>query len=281
MLPSRFLPILAAAILVSISAVLTAAGGVLAAGEVVTCHDFTSFEEANAHYGVHPETGTTLDPDSDGMACDVYFADRSVPSAGTARDETLGPALTTEGDRQYLIDLLGYTTALDASLYRFDNLMANLPATASGEEQWRYDVAGELVFWEHLPEYARDLDPPSQYAAIHVTFLGVLDLLIQVSDDFTSGDEARIAEGHVTYNRAVMKKQDLYEMIEDALGGTSNGLVAEQSGTGSSQAGTRWVDLDCADFASQHHAQVVYDNNPGDPHGLDSDGDGIACESLP
>ncbi len=41
------------------------------------------------------------------------------------------------------------------------------------------------------------------------------------------------------------------------------------------------VDYDCADFAWQEDAQAVFDRYPGDPHGLDADGDRIACESLP
>lgn len=40
-------------------------------------------------------------------------------------------------------------------------------------------------------------------------------------------------------------------------------------------------DLDCSDFATQGEAQAVYDADPTDPHGLDADDDGIACESLP
>jgi endonuclease YncB( thermonuclease family) len=43
-------------------------------------------------------------------------------------------------------------------------------------------------------------------------------------------------------------------------------------------------DKDCGDFASQKSAQIFFLNNGGplsDPHGLDSEGDGIACESNP
>ncbi len=39
-------------------------------------------------------------------------------------------------------------------------------------------------------------------------------------------------------------------------------------------------DLDCADFANQAQAQAVYNQDPSDPHGLDADNDGIACETL-
>jgi hypothetical protein len=40
-------------------------------------------------------------------------------------------------------------------------------------------------------------------------------------------------------------------------------------------------DLDCDDFASQGEAQAVYEQDPSDPHGLDADGDGSACEWNP
>jgi micrococcal nuclease len=37
---------------------------------------------------------------------------------------------------------------------------------------------------------------------------------------------------------------------------------------------------DCGDFESQEIAQQILGNNPDDPFGLDSDEDGVACESL-
>lgn len=39
------------------------------------------------------------------------------------------------------------------------------------------------------------------------------------------------------------------------------------------------VDYDCADFSTQSQAQAYL--TPGDPHRLDGDNDGVACESLP
>ena len=42
------------------------------------------------------------------------------------------------------------------------------------------------------------------------------------------------------------------------------------------------ADLDCSDFATQEAAQGFFEQaGPGDPHNLDGDGDGIACETLP
>lgn len=40
-------------------------------------------------------------------------------------------------------------------------------------------------------------------------------------------------------------------------------------------------DLDCADFATQQEAQETLEADPSDPYGLDGEGDGIPCESLP
>lgn len=40
-------------------------------------------------------------------------------------------------------------------------------------------------------------------------------------------------------------------------------------------------DRDCSDFSSWNEAQAFYEaNGPGDPHRLDADNDGIACEAL-
>ncbi len=46
-------------------------------------------------------------------------------------------------------------------------------------------------------------------------------------------------------------------------------------------------DLDCSDFSSQQEAQATLDadpsdpSDPSDPNGLDGEGDGVPCESLP
>ena len=39
------------------------------------------------------------------------------------------------------------------------------------------------------------------------------------------------------------------------------------------------TDYSCADFESQEEAQLYLE--PGDPYGLDQDGNGLACEDLP
>jgi len=48
--------------------------------------------------------------------------------------------------------------------------------------------------------------------------------------------------------------------------------------------GGAFVNRNCDDFATQRQAQQFFEDEGGprdDPHGLDTDRDGIACESLP
>lgn len=40
-------------------------------------------------------------------------------------------------------------------------------------------------------------------------------------------------------------------------------------------------DYNCGDFETQEQTQAVLKGESGDPHGLDGDGDGVDCESLP
>lgn len=52
-------------------------------------------------------------------------------------------------------------------------------------------------------------------------------------------------------------------------------------GPGAGMALAAGGDKNCDDFATQEQAQTVYNADTSDPHGLDRDRDGDACESLP
>jgi Excalibur calcium-binding domain len=50
------------------------------------------------------------------------------------------------------------------------------------------------------------------------------------------------------------------------------------------QASARAADRDCGDFATQRKAQIFFLRHGGprrDPHRLDADNDGVACEANP
>lgn len=66
--------------------------------------------------------------------------------------------------------------------------------------------------------------------------------------------------------------------------------MTSQDSTGSLKADTDYSttrpsstgDRDCSDFATHDEAQAYFDDaGAGDPNGLDRDGDGVACETLP
>jgi hypothetical protein len=45
--------------------------------------------------------------------------------------------------------------------------------------------------------------------------------------------------------------------------------------------GVAQVDLNCVDFPWQEIAQEEFNRDSSDPHDLDADNDGVACEELP
>lgn len=60
---------------------------------------------------------------------------------------------------------------------------------------------------------------------------------------------------------------------------------AQDTRTGANIARQRFggfQDIDCKDFPTQRAAQIFYETNGvHDPHGLDADNDGLACEWNP
>jgi competence protein ComEC len=64
------------------------------------------------------------------------------------------------------------------------------------------------------------------------------------------------------------------EMEDETVSASGSSLAYDPNGP----------DRDCGDFASQEEAQAFYEAAGGpasDPHRLDSEGDGVACELLP
>jgi len=59
---------------------------------------------------------------------------------------------------------------------------------------------------------------------------------------------------------------------------SSSSATPAQSGKAKPAAGR---DDNCSDFRTQAEAQRILNSRPGDPDKLDSDADGVACESLP
>lgn len=63
---------------------------------------------------------------------------------------------------------------------------------------------------------------------------------------------------------------------QEGFEGSDGQLEDTDTGAQTAQADDR----DCSDFSTQEEAQRFFDRRTGDPHDLDDDGDGQACEHL-
>jgi micrococcal nuclease len=70
---------------------------------------------------------------------------------------------------------------------------------------------------------------------------------------------------------------------DNGIGGGCSSSEPESPAASQSASPGSGVDsnLDCASFETHEEAQRVYEQDLSDPHYLDGDGDGVACEDLP
>lgn len=117
-------------------------------------------------------------------------------------------------------------------------------------------------------------------------------LLVYVYVDGENFNERLLSDGYARLYDSPFSQREAFAATEQEAQNNSVGLWAfDESNTGSasgSPADTTDVpplppdgDYDCSDFDTQAQAQQVLDESTGDPHGLDGDGDGIACETRP
>ena len=106
-------------------------------------------------------------------------------------------------------------------------------------------------------------------------------------EDRDCADFASWAEAQALYEEAGGPTTDPHSLDPDKDGVACERLreAEERAGEPDSPAATEAPggDRDCADFDSWAEAQAFYEESGGpasDPHSLDPDGDGIACESL-
>jgi beta-lactamase superfamily II metal-dependent hydrolase len=174
-------------------------------------------------------------------------------------------------------EALSRVGAVGAEIYRTDQ-QGEVTVTTDGvshrvetEQSGTNGPSVPLPGAEEAPQPPPAPEPPPEPAPTASVDLpgGDLDCA-----DFTSQEEAQ----------AVLEANP-----EDPnyLDGEGDGVACESLPSSNSQepppapASTPTGDLDCADFATQQGAQETLDADPSDPNGLDGEGDGIPCESLP
>lgn len=116
-------------------------------------------------------------------------------------------------------------------------------------------------------------------------------LLVYVHVDGENFNRRLLSEGYARVYESDFSKLNDFLDVEAAAQRTDAGLWDFESSSRANPTPTETGDdvpppppdgdYDCSDFDNQDQAQTVLERNNGDPHRLDGDGDGAACESLP
>jgi micrococcal nuclease len=117
-------------------------------------------------------------------------------------------------------------------------------------------------------------------------------LLVYLYVDGENFNERLLAEGYARMYDSQFSLREEFAVVEQEAQATDVGLwdfedADTESGTDSDSSDVEIPplppdgDYNCGDFETQKQAQYVLENKSGDPHGLDRDRNGIACESLP
>ena len=115
--------------------------------------------------------------------------------------------------------------------------------------------------------------------------------MVYVDGDGECVNEELVRSGHAWVYDQYCQIQDcnLWQKLERKAKITDRGLWVQDDPIppwdwrrGVRPGGSSFQDKDCSDFRTQAAAQRFYDaQGSGDPHRLDGDGDGEACEGLP
>jgi endonuclease YncB( thermonuclease family) len=111
----------------------------------------------------------------------------------------------------------------------------------------------------------------------------------RVTVDGGSLNQMLVRDGLAWWYRRYAPREGRLESLERAARNANQGLWSRPNPTPpwdwrAQQRSRREqiTDRDCSDFDTQPEAQRFFERaGPGDPHRLDGDGDGVACESLP
>lgn len=98
-----------------------------------------------------------------------------------------------------------------------------------------------------------------------------------------------VANGYARVYDSTFSESDRFYSAEDSVRSAQRGAwrcqnvesITTTQSSGSFPPLPSDGDYDCGHFDTQDQAQRVLESTSGDPHRLDGDGDGIACESLP
>ena len=201
--------------------------------------------------------------------------------------------------------LLLFTSASHAQVEPGQTFMGRVIEVTDGDTyDVRRSIGGEVTIRLHgvdAPESAQSYGRAATRAARRIA--GGKNVRVAVEDigrygravariEIGGGDLGAllIERGLAWYYEQYAPNETEYARLERQARNASRGLWSlanpippwewRDRTSGPSETATR--DRDCGDFSTQSAAQRFFERHqPGDPHNLDGDGDGRACESLP
>ena len=237
------------------------------------CNDFSDWPSAQAFFEANGGPGTdshSLDSDGDGIAC------QSLPGAPGVGPDTPDASPTPPPETDFV----------DRNCSDFDDWASAQAFFESeggpGTDFHGLDNNGDGIACQSLP--GAPADGPDTPAATPTPppETDFVDRNCDDFDDWTSAQAFYEAEGG--------PDADPHGLDRDGDGIACQSLPgAPDSGPDTPDASptpppeSDFVDRNCSDFDDWESAQAFYEAEGGpdaDPHGLDRDGDGIACQSL-
>jgi Excalibur calcium-binding domain len=194
----------------------------------------------------------------------LVFLVSALPAALTAAQREYPATATIRGENIWLRVDPAEDTAIVAYLQRGDQVRVTADATpADGDAFYPVEVVatGETGWIRDLAIDPRSFAPVSQLPVVEVTAL-------EAEDERPARNQNRRER-----SEAETVVVDVPTQTNDS-GANANPPAAVQV----------LDDRDCGDFGSQAEAQQFFESQGGpssDPHDLDRERDGIACESLP
>ena len=290
---------------------------------VMRCSDFHTWEDVQEFFVLHGGPGSDpfgLDVDGNGIPCQSIYGAPAIPAlleipvddldcsdfdtwsaAQEFYEEQGGPDadphnLDRDGDGTACQSLPGYRDSEDDSLE--DRNCSDFPTWSEAQEFYeseggpgkdphRLDRDGDGVACQSLP------GAPGSGTSSRQSVSKASTPTPMPEDTYNCSDFATWSEAQSFYESEGGPSSDPHRLDRDgdgvacqSLPGAPGGKVtSERSASVAPTPTPKSKDThNCSDFATWSEAQSFYESEGGpesDPHRLDRDGDGVACQSLP
>ena len=239
------------------------------------CSDFDTWQEAQDFFEAEGGPGSdphNLDGNDDGIACESLLGAPDIPSptpASAVPTPTTVPASETFEDR----NCSDFSTWSEAQAF-FES--EGGPAS----DPHRLDGDGDGIACQSLPG-APGKTAPTPVSAVPTS---TPTSASETFEDRNCSDFDNWPEAQAFFESEGGPASDPHRLDGDGDGIACQSLPGAPGKSAASSTSESEDTHNCSDFDTWAEAQSFFESEGGpdsDPHGLDRDGDGIACQSLP